>query len=200
MWWSNVVSKSFTLVRGVPRAFAWRGQGGDRAPEIQLERNIREMLRTLDVHPPLNVEELCQALSRSRGRHIELRSYPLPTPGPVGLWLETRSADLIVFQRETTPLHQDHIILHEVGHILADHRPESATMQWDGLLPGLNSDAIGRVLQRCSYNTEQEREAELIATIILEWASVLDRVLPPRHEDPSTRRIQAALGGRQGWL
>ncbi|MZE43549.1 hypothetical protein GTY49_11420 [Streptomyces sp. SID5477] len=161
---------------------------------------MRELLRSLDVHPPLSVKDLCQALSLSRGRHIELRSYPLPNPGPVGLWLETSRVDLIIFQRDTTPLHQDHIVLHELGHILADHRHESSETQWGTLLPGIAEGAIRRVLQRCSYGTEQEREAELIATVIMKWASVLELVKPPRHDDPSARRIQAALGDQQGWL
>ncbi|MFE4328038.1 hypothetical protein ACFRQM_00945 [Streptomyces sp. NPDC056831] len=152
------------------------------------------------MRPPLNVKELCQALSQSRGRHIELRSYPLPPSGPIGLWFETANADLIIFQRDTTPLHQDHIILHEVGHILADHRGTGIDVQWDALLPGLEIGAIRRALQRCSYGTEQEHEAELIATIILEWASVLDRVMPYSSGDPSTQRIQDVLGDKRGWL
>ncbi|MBT2454173.1 hypothetical protein J7E98_05095 [Streptomyces sp. ISL-86] len=173
--------------------------GNRHATERRLERSIRHLLRTLDVRPPFSVEALCRALSESRGRHIELRPYPLPTPGPVGLWFETRSVDLIIFQRDTTPLHQDHIILHEVGHILADHGAAGAGAQWEALLPGLKPDAIRRVLQRCSYDTEQEQEAELIATIIMEWASVVDRVMQA-EDDPSTRRIEGALGDRQGWL
>ncbi|MET9374887.1 hypothetical protein ABZX98_12155 [Streptomyces sp. NPDC002992] len=146
--------------------------------------------------------DLCQALARSRGRHIELRPYPLPTPGPLGLWFETSTADLIIFQRETTTLHQDHIVLHEVGHMLADHRgPAVAADQWQALLPSLRTEAIQRALQRCTYDTEQEWEAELVATIVGEWASVLDHVTPTESSDDiAARRVQAALGDRQGWL
>ncbi|MEV0113240.1 hypothetical protein AB0H77_08315 [Streptomyces sp. NPDC050844] len=197
MWWRTIISSSARIrLRRPGRQLS----GGSQESERQLERRIRHLLRTLNVRPPLSVKELCQALSQSRGRHIELRSYPLPPSGPIGLWFETANADLIIFQRDTTPLHQDHIILHEVGHILADHHGASVDTQWDALLPGLEIGAIRRALQRCSYDTEQEHEAELIATIILEWASVLDRVMPSSSDDPSTQRIQAALGDKQGWL
>ncbi|WP_406133230.1 hypothetical protein [Streptomyces zaomyceticus] len=176
--------------------------GSGRVGGRELEQRVRRLLRSLDVRPPLSVPDLCQALGRSRGRHIELRPYPLPTPGPLGLWFETSAADLIIFQRETTPLHQDHIVLHEVGHMLADHRgPAIAADQWQALLPGLRTGAIKRALQRCTYDTEEEWEAELVATIVGEWASVLDHVTPAEsNDDLSARRVQAALGDRQGWL
>ncbi|MCX4731511.1 hypothetical protein [Streptomyces sp. NBC_01363] len=197
MSWRTIISNSArTRLRRSHR----QPSGGSRESEWQLERRISQLLRTLNVRPPLDVKELCQALSQSRGRHIELRSYPLPPSGPIGLWLETANADLILFQRDTTPLHQDHIILHEVGHILADHRGAGVDTQWDALLPGLEIGAIRRALQRSSYGTEQEHEAELIATIILEWASVLDRVMPSSSDDHSTQRIQDVLGDKRGWL
>ncbi|MEV3853130.1 hypothetical protein AB0J38_02265 [Streptomyces sp. NPDC050095] len=116
--------------------------------------------------------------------------------------METQWADLIIFQRETTPLHQDHIVLHEVGHILADHQglPVQAD-QWKGMLPGLGEGAIQRVLQRCTYGTQEEREAEMVATIIGEWASVLDQVTPTVDtDDLATRRVLSALGDHRGWL
>ncbi|MDJ1132785.1 hypothetical protein [Streptomyces iconiensis] len=176
------------------------GSGGHRTSEQEWERRVSDHVRALDMRPPFSVEAICEALARSRGRPIEMIPYPLPTPGPIGLWVGTPRADLIIYQRETTSLHQEHIILHEVGHILADHHSAGDGMDWDSLLPALKSEAIHRVLHRCSYDTSQEREAELTATMLLERASVLDRLMPARQEDPSTRRIRAALGGRQEWL
>ncbi|MDQ8708235.1 hypothetical protein RCO28_38120 [Streptomyces sp. LHD-70] len=176
-------------------------QGEGRARGRDLERRIRRLLRSLDVQPPLSVPDLCTALARRRGRRIELRAFPLQSGGPLGAWLETPNADVIVFQKETTPHHQDHIILHELGHILADHPGPPGTAVWESLLPGLKSDAIRRALLRCSYDTEEEQEAELVATIVGEWASILDHIAPSRQsDDPAVRRVQAALGDHQGWL
>src|SRR5207249_4603064 len=86
----------------------------------------------------------------------------------------------------------------ELGHILAGHRSDEED---DALLadlypdvepgalreryPDLEPDAVRRALRRTSYDTEQEREAETVATIILEWASVLDLVARPRPARPA---------------
>jgi hypothetical protein len=194
MWWRTKDSDHARRVASEEPWSSWRGN------ERELARRIRRTLRALEVQPPLSVHQLCEALSTHRGRHIELRPFPLPTPGPIGLWLDTPRADLIIFQAETTSGHQDHIILHEIGHILADHPGASLTAQWENLLPGLKPGAIRRALQRCSYDTEQEREAELVATIIGAWAAILDEVTDPPSTDPAVRRIHSALGDRMGWL
>ncbi|MFJ9085484.1 hypothetical protein ACIRL3_23985 [Streptomyces sp. NPDC102384] len=179
-----------------------RQQRDEGRPGVRdLERRIRQLLRSLDVRPPLSVPDLCAALTRRRGRPIELRAFPLPSEGPLGAWLEMAAADVIVFQQETTSYHQDHIVLHELGHILADHPGPAGTAVWESLLPGLKADAIRRALHRCSYDTKEEQEAELVATIVGEWATILDQVAPGRQsDDPSVRRVQAALGDHQGWL
>lgn len=91
--------------------------------------------------------------------------------------------------------------MHEVGHILADHHSDEDDDElWSLMMPDIAPEAIRRALRRTSYDQEHEREAELVATIILEWASVVDRVAPPQPTDASVRRVQTALGDRQGWL
>ncbi|PVC86632.1 hypothetical protein [Streptomyces sp. CS014] len=191
--------------------------------EKDLQRFLRRELRDLGIHPPLDVEELCSALSRRRGRSLYLREAPLPKPGPTGMWVEYDDYDVILFQQETTRLHQDHIKLHEIGHILvaeaegadqasteaAEQTPalnadeESAVLVegWAAMLPVFDPKTIKRVARRCSYDDGdgEECSVELAATIILEWASVLDDSAP-LSEDPSLRRVQSALGDRRGWL
>ena len=169
--------------------------------ERQLRRRCKQELRALDIQPPLQVEALCRALGERRGRPIHLVPYSLPVPGPFGVWIATGTSDFIVYQRETTKSHQDHIILHEVGHILADHDSDDCDEElWGLMMPDIAPEAIRRALRRTSYDQEHEQEAELVATIILEWASVLNRVAPPRPTNVSVRRVQTALGDRQGWL
>ncbi|MEU5418781.1 hypothetical protein ACFY1P_19075 [Streptomyces sp. NPDC001407] len=169
--------------------------------ERELRRRCKRELRALDIQPPLNVEELCRLLGERRRRPIRLVPYSLPMPGPFGVWIATASADYILYQQETSKIHQDHIILHEVGHILADHHSDDADDEfWRQMAPDMCLGTIKRALRRTSYDEQHEREAELVATIILEWASVLDRVAPRAPSDPSLRRVQSALGDRQGWL
>lgn len=179
--------------------------------ERDLHRRLRQELRNLGIHPPLDVEELAKALGERRGRPIVLRPFPLEKPGPSGLWIDTPQMDVILYQQETTRLHQRQIILHEILHILVaeweegqaeeapEESPDDFVEGWATLIPVLDPKLIRRVARRCSYEDEEECSVELAATIILEWSSVLDE-LPPLSEDPEVRRVQSALGDRRGWL
>ncbi|MEU3627658.1 hypothetical protein BS329_22270 [Amycolatopsis coloradensis] len=171
--------------------------------ERELRKRCRKMLHSLDIEPPLDVGVLCERLGEQRGRPIRLMPYPLEVPGPFGCWIATSSADYIFFQQETTKSHQDHIVLHELGHMLADHHPGGDAEPADflrGPAPGLDGDAVHRALRRTSYDEAHEWEAETVATIILEWASVLNYTIPRRADDDDVRRVQGALGDHQGWL
>lgn len=169
--------------------------------ERELRRHCKHTLRALGIQPPLQVHVLCRLLGEHRGRPIHLLPYSLPVPGPFGLWIATEKADYIFFQSETSKAHQDHIILHEVGHILAGHQSDETDQEfWQSMLPDISLKVIMSALRRTSYDEEREREAELVATIILEWASVLDLVSPRKSADPMTDLVQSALVDRRGWM
>ena len=169
--------------------------------ERRLWRHCRSLLRELDVRPPLDLTELCTRLADHRGKPIHLAAFPLPVPGPFGVWLATSRADHIFYQQQTSRAHQVHIALHEIGHLLADHRSDE---QDDDLLrmlyPGPSPETIRRALRRTAYDTDQEHEAETVATIILQWASVLDTVVPRLSASSGEQRLHSALGDRMGWL
>ncbi|KMS74412.1 hypothetical protein ACM01_14060 [Streptomyces viridochromogenes] len=179
--------------------------------ERDLHRRLRQELRNLGIRPPLDVEELVKALSERRGRPIVLRPFPLEKPGPSGLWIDTPQMDVVLYQQETTRLHQRQIILHEILHILVaeweegqaeespEESPDDFVEGWATLIPVLDPKLIRRVARRCSYEDDEECQVELAATIILEWDSVVGE-LPPLSENPEVRRIQSALGDRRGWL
>lgn len=169
--------------------------------ERALRRQCRRLLGELDIQAPLDVTELCHRLSRRRERPIQLLAHPIPVPGPFGCWISTQQADYIFYQQETTPDHQSHIILHELGHIISGHdSDESDDELLDDLYPDLEPDTVRRALRRTAYDTEQEREAETVATIIKEWASVLDRVAMNRTTDDSVNALGTSLSDRRGWL
>ncbi|WP_338673868.1 hypothetical protein V1460_12925 [Streptomyces sp. SCSIO 30461] len=178
--------------------------------ERDLHRRLRRELRDLGAQSPLDVEELVRALSVRRGRPISLRPYALERPGPSGLWVDTADMDIVFYQQETTRLHQQQIILHEILHILvaeweengeeaAEEPVDGFIERWAALIPVLDQRLIRRIARRCSYTDRVECSVELAATIILEWSSVVD-ALPPLSDDPEVRRVQAALGDRRGWL
>lgn len=198
----------------------WRS-AATRTVEKDLHRLIRRELQDLGVTPPLDVHDLCERLSRRRGRPLFLRAAPLPKPGPSGMWAEYDTYDVILYQQETTELHQDGIILHEVGHILVaekeraaeesareaatpDSTPDGDAVSvdvegWAAMMPVFGTEAVKRIAQRCSYDDGEECSVELVATIILEWSALLASSTPPA-DDPALRRVEAALGDRRGWL
>ncbi|MEU5044954.1 hypothetical protein [Streptomyces griseorubiginosus] len=109
---------------------------------------------------PLNMAELCGLLSEERGTAITLLEWELPADGPFGVLLARPDEDVIVYQAKTTKAHQAHIVLHEVGHIvaydLAGERPE---------LPQLRS----------CYSDRDERDAEVVASTLMHQAMSMHR-------------------------
>ncbi|MFE2753099.1 hypothetical protein ACFXGA_13995 [Actinosynnema sp. NPDC059335] len=85
---------------------------------------------------------------------------------PCGMWVSTADADHVFFTRGASALHQQNIVLHELGHMLCDHGTDALSP----LLGDLDPAVVRRVLMRTRYSTLQEAEAELAAALILEEA------------------------------
>ena len=134
-----------------------------------LRRRCELRLRDLQLPLPFDVSAFCDRVATQRGRPILLRSIA-SRAGPWGLWVATASSDVIFFEADTSPLHQQHIILHELSHMLCDHTPlpvtDPATLQM--LLPDLGPETIRHVLSRVAYSAEEEREAEILASLVLQ--------------------------------
>lgn len=139
---------------------------------LRLRRQCNRLLRELELFRSFSVENLCSRLAMYRGRPLYVQ--PLPgaavLTGPCGVWLETETEDFIFYAPNTSRLHQDHIVLHEIGHMLrqhtaTDHLPDSV---FEGLFPDLDRDMVTRLLGRSRYNSWQEREAEAVAGILRE--------------------------------
>ncbi|MGW1605484.1 hypothetical protein [Streptomyces eurythermus] len=166
--------------------------------EREIRRRCKRLLRKLDIHPPLHVDELCQRLGEHLGKPIRLIPWALPIPGPFGLWMSRPNEELILYQEETTRVHQDHIILHEVGHIIAGHG-DDGDGDFPDIGPDFPSDLTTRGFRRTCYAQDYEHEAELVATVIQEWAVVLDYVTPRSRQDPALDSLHSALTPRWGW-
>ncbi|WP_081916071.1 hypothetical protein [Saccharothrix sp. NRRL B-16314] len=173
----------------------WRG-------EAHLRRGVKQLLRELDIGAPLDVRLLCRRLSEHRKRAINLVAYPLPTPGAFGLWIGTHTEDYVLYQRDTTPAHQEHIILHELGHIISEHGgDEDDDDLWAQIFPDIPTDIVLRALRREGYSAVAEREAEMVATVIKEWAVLLEGLgAGGRSTTGAGRLVSGAFDDHQGWL
>ncbi|TMU98588.1 hypothetical protein FGK60_13000 [Streptomyces sp. DASNCL29] len=161
---------------------------------LKLRRRCQAVIDQFELPHALSVEGLCHHLAAQRAR--PLRLHPLPAEaaatGACGLWLATDAEDHIFYERRTVPLHQEHIVLHEIGHLLFNHRTVAVDggTGWDILLPDLDPRAVRRLLGRTSYATEQEQEAELFASILG------TRINEPHRQRPGgiLGRLEAAMG------
>ena len=159
-----------------------------------LRHRCERRLRDLQLPVPFDVSIFCDRVAAKRGRPILLR----PTAsraGPWGLWVATESADIIFFEADTSPLHQQHIILHELSHLVCAHTPLPVTDPeiLQALLPDLIPETIRHVLSRVAYSAEEEREAELLASLVLErvaWGTAPSSVAG----NPQTAGIRDRLG------
>lgn len=145
-----------------------------------LRRRSRARLAGFEVPKPFSIEALCAKVSAGRGRELHL--HPLPYTGaadlPCGLWVATAKADHIFHARGASALHQQNIILHEIGHMLCDHTLADAGNSLTALLGDLDPAMVRRVLMRTRYSTPEEQEAEMVAALIREqagWSAVQAR-------------------------
>lgn len=159
-----------------------------------LRRRCQAVVDTLDLPRPFSADTFCAHLSRQRRRPINVHAFPPAALGnsACGLWLATETDDHIFFETRTTPLHQEHIIMHEIAHLLFDHgsSPASPAAGLADVFTDLSPGTVRRLLGRTSYTTVQEQEAEMLASLI---KTAADR---PRSS-PSAGvlgNLEAALG------
>jgi hypothetical protein len=168
----------------------------------EIRRQCRDIIATAPIPYPFDVRECCRAIAEMRGQPIELRGMTMPPEGPSGMWIPIAGQDFILFDNDTTPLHQEHIIMHELAHVLSDHAAAlsptdiASTDPAVQLLPHLDPALIHRVLRRTAYSADEERMAETLASMILEtahrWKPVSEWEGPP-HAADLRRRIHLTI-------
>jgi hypothetical protein len=162
----------------------------------QIRKRCQALVTALNLPRPFSVEALIQDLSILRGRSIQLHSLPSGVAAHAcGLWIATDTADEIYVEDRTTQFHREHIALHEVGHILLDHgaNDRESNDSLAKLLPDLSSELINRLLARANYSTEQEQEAELVASLICAAAGAV----APLPSSGVRGKLEVALGIRE---
>nr|WP_042183126.1 hypothetical protein [Kibdelosporangium sp. MJ126-NF4]CEL15373.1 Cinorf13 protein [Kibdelosporangium sp. MJ126-NF4]CTQ95588.1 Cinorf13 protein [Kibdelosporangium sp. MJ126-NF4] len=133
----------------------------------QLRRRCEQRLRAFAVPQPFDLPTFCADVADKRGRRLELKPMPgLSAAAPCGMWLSLAEVDYILYEPTTSKLHSEHIVLHEIAHMLCDHRLGIDVSVLRRLFPTISIDVVRRVLGRVNYATEQEQEAEMLASMI----------------------------------
>lgn len=135
----------------------------------RLRKRCRALIGTLDIPEPFDITEFCHRLERRRGRPIRLVPITAGRGVPCAMWVGTAFTDYIFHDRGISLLHQQHIILHEIGHILFRHQDASPFTQSLArlLMPDLDAELIESMLGRNRYDCQQELEAETFADLVL---------------------------------
>jgi len=167
-------------------------------PDPAVLRRCATKIRGLDIPDPFDLDRFCEQLSTRRGRPIRLVPFTAGTDGPCGLWISTDTVDIVYHEQATTPLHREHIVLHEIGHLVFAHTtlvasPSGNEQEMNALLdeeltqqlaPDLDPTVIRHMLGRTAYASIKEQEAETFATLVLQH----DR------RTPSTPELAGTLG------
>lgn len=133
-----------------------------------LQQRCEQLLRGLDVPDPFDVDVLLARLAERRRRPVRL--LPL-LPGlrddPSGMWVPLPEEDVLFAEGSVSAWYRDHVILHEVGHMLWEHAGTVRDVtRWLGEY-GVQPQQQTRVELRCSVTaTDREQEAEMVALLI----------------------------------
>lgn len=156
---------------------------------------VRRLARTTGIPAPFELDAFLARWAAGRGGRpvdlLPLTADEMPT-GTCGLWLELSDRDVVGFPASATRTHRDHIVLHEIGHMLAGHHGTLGGGGAAALLPDLDPVMVRSVLGRSVYSEVQEQEAELIASLILH-RSLGAAPGPPGATDPVVERLRRAL-------
>ncbi len=159
---------------------------------------VRALLAAVPVPRPWSMNAWVDRLETWRGREIDLVPVEYRPGRPSGAWQARPDYDLIAYVEHTSALHQDHIIAHELAHMLCAHTgtcqmSESEAAQ---LAPDLAPQALSHLLTRVTTGTD-EYEAELIAVLLMSAATSEPPAVQPGASGRAAeqaRRLAALLG------
>ncbi|NNN29528.1 toxin-antitoxin system, toxin component [Streptomyces sp. S3(2020)] len=161
---------------------------------------VAELTLPAPARPADLYTELCEAMSRRRGRPVHFRTAAFPPDTASGLWLDMADQDLVVVEERTAPGHQLVILGHELWHMKAghcSHHVEGAAVAARMLSDDADLRAtVLKVAARSRFDQADEKEAErfglLLASKCRAWLD--GSSARPVQLDRLAGRIEASLG------
>lgn len=81
---------------------------------------VRSVMESSYNFRQFGIENFIHHLEAQRARSILCTPYDF-RPDVTGVWIPAETADYIFYSRYTHPVHQIHIVLHEIAHMLLKH-------------------------------------------------------------------------------
>lgn len=137
------------------------------------ETEARALIDRLEPPEPWHRMRFIESIAKARNRSITLMPVDatMLANSPCGLWLVREHDDIILYEDGTSEYHADQIILHELGHMLLGHDKSVGTsvkaLMLTRLTPHLDSATVKAALGRSDYHDDQEREAEMFASLMM---------------------------------
>jgi hypothetical protein len=136
---------------------------------------VVELKAGLALPDPWNMDLLIERVAETIGKPIRVVPHPdLATDRfPCGLVVERTDDIVIIYDSTSSGYHGDHIVLHEIAHLLLDHaapdhdRPASIVNAAQTLLGEIDAAKVLRVLGRTDYDEAEESQAELFASLVM---------------------------------
>jgi hypothetical protein len=147
---------------------------------------------------PFTLDAFISRIRAVRQRPLHMHDLPAEAAAAVsGLWFRTERADHIFVAPGASGLLHSNIVLHEVGHMLLNHGEvggdvEEVMRRLMGPAVTMFQEAHGRTAlkgTRSRYHTQEERDAEKLATLILTRAHT-----PPEDGDEGLRKLSRTFG------
>lgn len=121
-----------------------------------------------------NLPDFVDALQHQRQRRIQVTGWSL-SDDLFGVWITAVSADYIFYDQTRHPVHQTHVVLHLLAHLVLDHPPYPLTA-----VPTLTVDVpnTGRLYAAVPHDDDtQTADANRFAAVVQQ------RVLTARRFD-----------------
>ncbi len=163
------------------------------------QQRVDDLLQRTGVPHPWDINQFIDRLERHRGRDIDLCAISWTVGDSCGAWQQRPDHDVIAYAENTSGFHQDHIILHEIGHMISQHQGRCVLSEEEAqrIAPDLAPAAFAHLLDRSTSEAE-EHEAETIASLIHQRVRVRPQlgidVVPPAAAERLTR-VEYIFGG-----
>lgn len=132
-------------------------------------KRVDALVRSITWPNPWSMNAFIDELEGFRGREVDLAPIIwTPDLGSTGALESHPDHDVIAYAENTTPAHQDYVILHEVGHLISGHSRQCAltAAQANATVPTLDAAALGHLVGSADF-ARNEEEADMIATLLL---------------------------------